>query len=108
METSVNLADYILGLVTNSALVMLLSGWIAVQITKATGLGMILQTWLVAIIVTFFASVFGVIPVNIAEFWSFLRFGVFNGVMANLLYKIGAYDALLVWLKAKTAHQSAQ
>ena len=96
---------FILSLCASGGLAMLVSGWISAQWTNFTGIPMILQTWVVAIAITFLGSVLHMIPLGPGEAWDWLLKGLGNGIIANLLYKLGVFDSILTALKAKTNHQ---
>ena len=106
METTFNLSDFILSLIANGGSAMLVSGWVSTKWTHASGLAMVIQTWITAIVLTLGASVVGLIPLPVSDVWGWIVAGFSNGVLANILYKTGAFDAVLELLKARTTHQT--
>jgi len=100
--------EFILTLMANGGLGMLVSGWIAAKWTNASGIAMVIQTLVVAIVLTAGASLLGIIPVPISDYWQFLLKSVTNGVLSMILYKLGIFDSVLGLLKAKSVHQLSQ
>jgi hypothetical protein len=91
----------ILSLLTDGAPALLVSGWISTHWTHATGIPAQLQSWAVAIALVLFGSLVGYIPIPVGEVWTWLIAGFTNGLIANLIYKSGFLDNILVGLRAK-------
>lgn len=100
--------SFIIQLVSEGGAAMLVSGWVASKWTHASGVPMLIQTFVVSIVLTAAASVVGIIPVHVTEFWAFLRTSFTNGVLAALLYKLGIFNSLLTAVQARTQHQLVQ
>jgi len=100
-----DISAFILQLLVSGGIAMTVSGWIAAKWTHLTGTAMLIQSLVVAIALAGLASLVGIIPVPIAAFWTWIKLGLGNGVLAALIYKIGIFNNLLTSLGARTAHQ---
>lgn len=97
--------SFILQLLAGGGSAMLVSGWLSAKWTKFTGTPMLVQTFVVSILMAALASLVGIIPISIAEFWTWFSGGLGNGVVASLIYKWGVFNNLLTSLGARTVHQ---
>lgn len=100
METF-NIQDFILNLLIDGAPAMVLSGWLSTKMTHLSGTAMLIQTWVLAIALTFFYALVGIIPVSVTELWTLITSGFANGLIANLIYKSGILDSLMLKIGAK-------
>lgn len=93
----------ILSLLTDGAPALLVSGWISTHWTHWTGFKAQIQSWAVAVVIVMVGSVVGYVNIPIGEVWTWLVAGFTNGLIANLIYKSGFLDNILIGLKAKPA-----
>lgn len=96
-----DIQNLILSLLYDGAPAMVISGWISMKWTHAEGIGAQVQSWGVAIVLVILGSLTGYIGIPISDVWQWLLAGLTNGLIANLLYKSGVLDAILIALKAK-------
>ena len=107
MQTTFDVQNFIISLLVNGGAGMIVSGWVAAKWTNASGLWMNVQTFATSLILTAAASLLGLIPIPISDFWHFVQSGVTNGVLASLLYKSGIFGNILGVIGARTNHQKA-
>jgi len=100
-----DLTSFVLSLLVAGGPAFVISGWIAAHWTHAVDKAMAIQTLIVAVAITFAASVMALIPVPPSDVLTWLRDGLVNGVISMLLYKLGIFNSLLAAIHARTQHQ---
>lgn len=102
-----DISTFVIGLMAPAGAAMIISGWLSAKLTNASGVGALIQSWVVSVVLTMLAALVGLIPIAIGDVWSWVLLGLGNGVLANLLYKLGIWDALLNAMGGMTITQQA-
>jgi hypothetical protein len=104
-----NIMDGIKSLLVAGSPVLIISGWISAHLTHAADKWMVLQSFLIALLLTIIASFMGWSGIPISDIWAWLFSGLTNGLVATLIYEyVPSVRSLLDFLRASSTHQLTQ
>lgn len=99
---------FVLSLLTAGGPALVISGWISSKLTHFEDEAMLVQSFVVAIAITFLEAAFGVIGIPASSVWQWFVAGLTNGVVAGILYKLGVFNSILAKIGALTPKQQAK